>query len=239
MSTNRSMTIDRFDFRGAIELVNSGSVSPIPWRRTIVGAAPPTIGGTADGMTAAFTSTSEAQSLRLSFADVLSYDIDDLIYFETLVRITSATLTNVSAIIGMASAGNAVINTIGEQASFGINGSLALFCETDDGTRDNDDIATGLTLTTGAWTRLRIDFATGTTTVSPGPSLGGKSNIQFYAGTATSSANIPMRRVALGTRFDMSAYSGGLQPYVQFQKASSTDVGSLSVKYIEVGCRDF
>ncbi len=232
MANNRETIIDKFYFVGATELVASGSVSPIPWRETVVAGG--VITGVADGAQLALDATSEAQSARLSFADILTYDIDELLWAEFVVKFTSAALTNVSAIIGMASAGNATINTIANQASFGINGTTALFCESDDGTTDNDDIATGLTLTTATWNRLRIDFSTGVTTVSPGTSLGGKSNILFTAGVNGGA----MRPVAQGTRFSLAAYTGGLQPYVQLQKASSTDVASLIVSSICVGRKD-
>jgi hypothetical protein len=238
MSTNRTTREDRFAFLGATELVASGSVSPIPWRKTLVAGG--TAGNVAGGMQLALTSTSEAQSARLSFADILTYDIDDLESIEFLVKLTSAAFTNTSMIIGVASAGNATINTIAEQASFGINGSLALFCETDDGTTDNDDEATGITLVSGSWTRLVIDFATGVKTISPGPSKGGKADVRFSAGQYLSTtSNAAMRRVCQNKNFDMSAYAAGLQPYVQLQKASSADVATLLVAEICVKTRLF
>jgi hypothetical protein len=94
----------------------------------------------------------------------------------------------------------------------GATSTTAVVVETDDAVRDNDDIATGATLGT-AFKRFVIDFT------------GGKSNVKFY---------INGFRVAASTTFDMSGYSGGLQPYIQLQKASNTNVDAVTVDYVKI-----
>jgi len=108
MPNNRTTREDRYSFAGNQQIVATGSVSELPWRKVLVGSA--TVAGAADGMTLTLVSTNEAESARFSFDDVLSYDIDEILYAEFLVKLTSSTLTNSSAIIGMASAGNATLD---------------------------------------------------------------------------------------------------------------------------------
>jgi len=97
----------------------------------------------------------------------------------------------------------------------GANSTTAVYVETDDGTRDNDDVATGATLGT-SYKEFVIDFT------------GGKSNVKFYIDGA---------RVAASTTFDMSGYSSGLQPIIQLQKAANTNVDAVSIDYVEVVCK--
>ena len=171
-------------------------------------------------------STNEVENLCLYFGDVLSFDIDELVsmYFEA--KCTASLDSTTSIAMGMASARNDAIDSIGEAALFRCIGDNNVVVESDDGTNNNDDIATGMTL--GAeWKSFRIDFATRRTTQEPPSlSLGRKSNIEFSVGNAYQSP----RRVASGTRFDMSNYSGGLQPFFQIQKTADTNVDSLTIR---------
>lgn len=232
-TTNKTTHTDVFRFVGAQEYIASGSASELPWRKTLVGSA--TVGNVAGGVELELVTTAEGESARLSFGDILSYDIDDLVSIEFLFNLTSAAFTNSTVFLGMASAGNATIDTIGEMAGFRMDATLALKAESDDGTNNNDDVATGLTLTSGLWTRARIDFATGVQTVGPpGISKGGKGCLLFSAGQG---AVRPVLRNS--TLFDMSNYTGGLQPYVQYQKALSADAGTLVIKEILVETRQF
>ena len=59
----------------------------------------------------------------------------------------------------------------------------------------------------------------------PSVSKGRKSNIEFYGANDYGSS----RRVASGTRFDMSNYSGGLQIYAQIQKTADSNVDNLDI----------
>jgi hypothetical protein len=54
--------------------------------------------------------------------------------------------------------------------------------------------------------------------------------VQFFAGNARG----VLRRVAMGTSFDMSAYSGNLQLLAQIQKGAGTSTGTLSILAAEV-----
>ena len=223
--------IDRYYFRGVYNIPAAGSGQGAPWVKTITGAAPPTCKGASLGaLELALTADNQAQNVCLSFDNILSYDIDDLIRVEMLAKISASLAAEVQAAIGVAGARNDAIDSIAQAALFRVIGNNSVVVETDDGTNDNDDIATGESLA-ATYRRLVIDFASGVKTQSP-PALskGGKANLQF---SMSNSAGM-LRRVAQGTSFDMSNYASGLQLYAQIQKTASTATGTLSILGFEV-----
>lgn len=172
-----------------------------------------TVGGINGEATLAFDNTSEIQNVCLFMSDVLNFDIDTVQRIELRVKQGQATIDSASSIaFGLASARNDAIDSIAAHASFRLIGSNAVVVETDDGTNDNDDVATGQSLT-NAYKRFVIDFT------------GGTSNVKFY---------IDGNRVASATTFDMSNYTSGLQPYVQLQKTADTNTDSVVIDYIKI-----
>lgn len=177
----------------------------------------PTIGAV-DGAAAGefqmkFSSTSEVQNLCLSFGDVLAFDIDLLQSIEFKLKVDASILdTATSLAFGLTGDRNDAIDSIAQAALFRLIGSNSLVVETDDGVINNDDVATGQSLST-SFRRFVIDFT------------GGKSNVKFY---------VDGIRVAPGTTFDMSNYSGSLQPFVQLQKTADTTVDGVQVDYCAV-----
>ena len=158
-------------------------------------------------------------------SDVLPFDIDEIVSVEFVAKTVAALDSASSIAFGLCSARNDAIDSLTNHASFRCIGDNNVVVETDDGTNDNDDVATGLTL--GAtWKRFRIDFASRNTTIEP-PSVskGRKSNIEFYGANDNGS----LRRVASGTRFDMSNATGGLQLYWQIQKTADTNTDNLDI----------
>ena len=156
---------------------------------------------------------------------MLSYDIDDLIAVEFIAQ-CSATLNAVCTIVmGLGSARNDDPDAVAANAYFKLAGSNTLVVESDDGTNDNDDVATGQTLV-NAWKRFRIEFGEGNHTRNPPQlSLGSPADVRFYCGDARGR----LRRVADGTRFDMSNYTAGLQPIIQLQKTADAAIGTVGV----------
>lgn len=171
-----------------------------------------TVGGINGEATLAFDNTAEAQNVCLFQSDVLNWDIDTLQTVEFRVK-TVATLDNTTSLaFGVCSARNDAIDSLAAHASFRLINSNSLVVESDDGTTDKDDIATGATLA-ATYKKFVIDFT------------GGKSDVKFYVDGA---------RVAASTTFDMSAYSSGLQPYVQLQKTSDDNTNSVVIDYIRL-----
>lgn len=221
----------RYDFRGhqGFPVAASGVGSPFVLADTSASGSPATGGKDGGGYGLAFSSTNEVQNLCLSFGDVLSFDIDELIRAWFIVR-TVATLDSATSLaFGLAGNRNDAIDSIAQAALFRCVGDNNVVVETDDGTNNNDDVATGQTLG-AAWKRFEINFAERVSTMEPpSVSLGRGSNIGFYG----SNDNGSLRRVASGTRFDMSNYSSGLQPFVQLQKTADANVDSLDI--LEIG----
>jgi hypothetical protein len=165
--------------------------------------------------TLAFDTQAEAQNVCLAFEDDLNFDIDLVQSFECGVSMGQAALDATTMVaFGMASARNDAIDTIAEQALFrvvGADSTTAVVVETDDGTNDNNDVATGKSLV-AAQQRFYIDFQN-------------KADVKFY---------VNGDRVAASTTFDMSNYAAGLQPLFQIQKTSDANANSVVIDYVHI-----
>lgn len=187
-----------------------------PWLTDVTGAAPPTHVRGGSEATLTLTADNQAQILGLHHNDSLAFDIDDLQRVEMRAKIGASTFTSGSILVfGVASARNDTADSVAEHAWFrmeGANSTTLVYCESDDGTRDVNDISTGVTLGT-TYKHFVIDFT------------GGKSNVKFY---------IDGQRVCTTQTFDLSAYTGGFQPLIQLQKAANTNADVCKVDYIKI-----
>ena len=223
----RRTIIERFDFRGAHAppLVASRQSK---WAKADTSAAgSPTVQSGAGGaMELTLDATNEVQNICLSYGDVLAYDIEDLVRFEVWVKITASLNAAISAAWGLASARNDAIDSITEAALFRVIANNTLVVESDDGTNDKDDIATGESVA-NVYRRCVIDFSAGLLTQSPPSlSLGGRADTRFYISDAVRGN---LKRIAAGTQFNLSNYAGNLQPFFQLQKTAATAVATLSI----------
>jgi hypothetical protein len=171
-----------------------------------------TVGGINGEATLAFDSEAEVQNVCLFQSDVLNWDIDLIQRIEMRVKTTATLDSATSLAFGLASARNDAIDSITAHASFRLIGNNTLVVESDDGTTDKDDVATGATLA-NTYKKFVIDFT------------GGKSNVKFYVDGV---------RVAASTTFDMSGYTAGLQPYVQIQKTADANTDSVTIDYVKI-----
>lgn len=226
----RELLCDDFRFNGKISPALTASVVDGPWAKADTSSAgSPTVASAGGFMDLTLASTSEVENLCLYFGDVLPYDIDDLVQFDVWLKITATLDAAISAAFGLASARNDDIDTLAHAALFRVIGSNSVVVESDDGVNNNDDVATGLSLST-TLKRFSINFKDGIQTVSGGLSTGGKSNVLFYA----ENDQQLLRPVGRGTRFNMENYSGGLQPYFQLKKTAAAAVATLSIKRVRV-----
>lgn len=226
----KEVLCDDFRFNGLIKPAATASVVDGPWAKADTSSAgSPTVQTNNGFMELTLDSTSEVQNLCLYFGDQLPYDIDNLIQVDIWAKITASLNAAVSAAFGLASARNDAIDSIAAAALYRVIGSNSLVVESDDGVTDKDDIATGLSLSTTV-RRFTISFKEGINTVAGGLSTGGKSNVIF---SAENSQGL-LRRVAPNTRFDMSSYSSGLQPFFQLQKTADAAVATLSIQRVRV-----
>lgn len=205
------------DFNGAVATFPTSADPATPWLvdDTSSSGTPVYTKGTSEA-TLTLVSTNEIENVCLHFNDALDFDIDDIQRVSMRVKIGASTFTSGSILcFGVGSARNDTANDVAANAWFrmeGANSTTLVYAETDDGTRDVDDISTGVTLGT-TYKDFVIDFT------------GGKSNVKFY---------IDGQRVCATQTFDMSAYSSGLQPIIQIQKAANTNVDSVVVDYVEI-----
>lgn len=217
MSDMRDFEIVYDDFNGAVATFPTSADPATPWlvADTSSSGAPVYTKGTSEA-TLTLAATSEVENVCLSFGDALDIDIDDIQRVEMRVKISASTMTSGSTLVfGLGSARNDTPDSVTANAWFrmeGANSTTLVYCESDDGTNDNDDKSSGVTLGT-TYKEFVIDFT------------GGKSNVKFF---------IDGQRVASTTTFDMSNYTAGLQPIVQIQKAANTNVNGVVVDYVKI-----
>lgn len=218
MSGIKDFAVFTDDFFGADTFTTAGQGSPWAIADTSAAGTPTyaTVSPSATGEVAiTLAATNEVENVCLSFGDKLCFDIDNIQSFRARVKISGITSSATSVAWGLASDRNDAIDSIANHASFRLIGSTTLVVETDDGTTDKDDVATGTTLST-TYKDFYIDFT------------GGKSNVKFYVDGV---------RVAASTTFDMSAATSSLQPYFQIQKTAATDADAVIIDYVEVRCK--
>jgi len=204
------------DFIGAnVALPTSANIAT-PWVTALTGGA--THVRNASELIATLTATNEAQIVGVSHGDALSFNIDNMLSFEARVRISAATFTSGSILaVGVGSARNNTLDSVTAHAWFrmaGASSTTQVYVETDDDVRDNNLVATGQTLR-DVYKKFHIDFSN-------------KADVKFY---------IDGNRVAAATQFNMSAYTGGLQPIIQLQKAANTNVDAMRVDYVRIRAR--
>lgn len=175
--------------------------------------APTYLNVTEDGGAAKLTlaSNSEAEVVTLFQNDVLMYDLAQLQHLWWIAKVDGIDAVT-TLVLGLASAQNDTADSVATNAWFRMEGSASLsnvVVESDDAVRDNNDVATGATLSS-TYKKLLLDFTNGL------------ADVRFYLDGA---------RVAAGTLFDMSGITAGqnVQPFVQLQKASGAGVPSVTL----------
>ncbi len=174
--------------------------------------------------------TEEAECNRL-LQSIAPYRLADLKRVKFVVA-CSANLGDDSEIaFGICDTPNDDPDSIDDGAWFKVLADNTVVCESDDGTNDNDDVATGQSLGT-TLREFVIDFTTGVWRKDPrdGGAVGGSAAVQFKM----TDSNGLLRQVAKSTQFDISNCTDELQLFAQIYKSSSTDTGNLYIKEIQV-----
>jgi len=204
------------DFEGTSVTFPTSANIGTPWLVDVTGAAPPTFVRAGGAAVLSLEATSQVQIIGLHHGDAKSFDIDSIQRVEMRVKIGASTFTSGSILVfGVSSDRSDTADSMAESAWFrmeGANSTTLVYCETDDGTTDKNDISSGVTLGT-TYKKFVIDFT------------GGKSDVRFYINGA---------RVAASTTFDMSAYTGNLQPMIQLQKAANTNADVCAIDYMRI-----
>jgi len=214
-------------FKDAGDPPDVGSRDSGPFCQTVVKTGgSPTVKCDSGFMCLYLDTTLENQLACLYQGDNLSLDIDSIKLVDFWVKLASATVpASVSLAFGVASARANDPDSIAAHALFRCYGNGNIFCETDDGTNDNDDKASGMVLGT-TLLRCSIDFASGVKTAAPPATcVGGKGNVLF---SVANSSGL-LRPVCRTTLFDMSNYSDSLQLFAQIQKGAASSVVAADV----------
>jgi len=206
------------DFVGTSATLPAAADPATPWLIVDTSAAgAPTFVRAAGEATLTLAATSEVENVCLAHGDALSFDIDAILNVEMRVKLTAVFTTGSELVFGVASARNDTTDSVAAHAWFkmvGASSATAVYVETDDSVRDNDDVATAATLGT-TYKKFVIDFSN-------------KTDVKFYVDGA---------RVAAATTFNMAGYTLGLQPLIQLQKAANTNVNAVVIDYVKIIAR--
>jgi hypothetical protein len=159
-------------------------------------------------------SNNEVENVCLDFGDVLPFGIANVKWIEFNIKCSALTAGTTLA-FGLQSARNDNTDSTAVNAQFKLVSDNVVLCETDDGTTDTDDKPAGVSLST-VYKKMRIDFGAGL------------DDVQFYVDGV---------RVAASQRFNMSAATGSVQPFVQLQKTATTAVDNVTIDDIAVSLR--
>jgi hypothetical protein len=176
----------------------------------------------ADGQFAmAFSNTNEAQILTLYTNDeqnIPSAKKPVVIFRLKTVAETGGAIDSATILaFGLASAQNDTLDSVASHAWFRLSGSQVLTLESDDGTTDNDDKTTGVTLTDDTFYEFMVDATV-------------RTDVKFYYRAST--AEQWTRLGNQGVTFTVD--SAALQPFVQIQKAADTNTDAVRIDYVSV-----
>jgi hypothetical protein len=209
--------VDRFDRAQAFTTTPAGDLG---WtiKDTSSAGTPTYLCLTANGGAAKLLldNTSEAQVVTLYQNDVLPFDLAQLQSVEFTVSVSGIDAVT-TLVFGVGTAQNDTADSVTVNAWFRMQGSAStsnLLVETDDGTSDLDDKATGTTLSS-TLKKCLIDFTNGL------------SDIRFYVDGA---------RVAAATTFTLASITAdqNVQLFVQLQKASGTGIPAITISNVAV-----
>lgn len=209
---------DRFDRAQAFTTTPAGEFG---WtiKDTSSAGTPTYLCGTADGGAATLTlaNTNESEIVTLYQNDVLPFDIrliDKVSFTVSVSGIDAVT----QLFYGLASAQNDTIDSLSVMAGFRMDGTGStsnLLVETDDGTTDDDDNATGTTLGS-TLKKCTIDFSNGI------------NDVQFFVDGSKVPGTFSMASLAAGQN---------AQLFAQLSKPSGTGTPALTISNVEIQYR--
>lgn len=191
-------------------------------RSTVTNATPTYLCTSADGGALVITldNTNEQEVVTAYHNDVLNFRLDKLLRMEIIAKVSGIDAVT-TLVMGLSSAARSTHTNVPDaelwNCWFRMEGSAStsnLVVETDDNTTNNDDVATGTTLST-TYKRLEVDFSNGL------------ADVRFY---------IDGSRVAKTTTFSMAGTGSTqrLQPYIDLSKASGTGTPAVTIDKFEL-----
>lgn len=206
------------DFVGAgwIAIPAAGSAeNGVSWAKKIVGAAPPTVAGVANGVggqiACTLTSTSEKQDAVLYWNDSKGLDVTKGVMFETRVQLSVLpSAAGVQAVWGLASSWIDGPDNNTCYMEFGATASGLVNVRSFDGTT-TVLASSGVTLLTTDWATCRIE-------------ADNLADVKFFINGNQVSTTGQVNFAATGAL-------AVLQPYIAAYKPSGTGVGTLTADY--------
>lgn len=157
-------------------------------------------------------STTEIENVCVYMGDSLAFDIDQIVEARIRFKLKQAALDATTQVaLGLTGDRNDAIDSIAQAVLLrviGADSTTAVVVETDDGTTDNNDVATGKVIDDTAVHDFTISFANG------------KSDVRLF---------LDGQPLAQGTTFDLSAYTGALQFFAQIQKTSDANTDGFNL----------
>lgn len=205
------------DFLGAdVVIPASGSEeNGCSWTKKIVGAAPPTVAKTANGVNGfvlcSLTADNQKQDAAIHWDDQLPLSIAQGAIFET--RLSFTTLPTLAAVGSFGLWGAWGDGGSAYRVGFEVPAGGIVTCESDDNATDTA-VASTVTLVAGTYNIFRIDCTTQT-------------DIKFYVDGVRVCATTTFANAA-------SAANSKVQPHCGLYKASGAGLGVLSVDYVKV-----
>jgi hypothetical protein len=227
---SRDLLTRDYWFDGHMRPPAVGSPDGTPWRSKSLAAHETIQTANLGLMQLALTAANEAQNACLYFGDVLSMDITKLVSFEVWAQLTANFAAANTMTLGLASARNDTPESVTALAAFKCVGNNNVVVSAHDGTNSQANIATGFTLDATYLKRFMIDLGTGINSVVGGASSGGRVDTRLMMDNGRGN----LRRVCPNTRFDLSAYALGVQPFFQVQKTAGVTTGTLSIKRVRI-----
>jgi hypothetical protein len=192
-----------------------------PWVYTETGASTnPTgdfVSAVGDGVFRLLHSAdSEAQTLRLDWGDTLMINMSKKPRIEIRAKLDFAGANfsaDQRAVLGLASAYNATLDSVATNAWFRVEGAnLNVLIESDDGTLDDDDNDSTIDLVDNTWTVFEIDCAD-------------LDNVAFR-----------VDGVQVAQKLDMGALAANtwVQPIAAIQRDAGTEAEKLDIDYIKI-----
>lgn len=174
--------------------------------------------------------TEEAEAQRISFGGT-RWPIANIKQIAIRAKCSALDGTTLEAAFGLCSTPNNDPDAIAEGCFFKIKNDDSIVVESDDGTTNVDDAATGIANDAG-WKLYVLDLTNGMKLGDPrfGGNVGGRA---LTLPSISNAAGL-LRPVARGTQFDLSGYSGRVQLFAQIVKSSSTDTGSLHIAEMRI-----
>lgn len=204
-------------FMGPLTLTTTPAGRELGWTKKITETtAQSTFVVTASGLVLTLGAANESKVATIYQNDVLPFLISKLKRVAFTVNVTGITSVH-DLVFGLASAQNDTLDSVATLAWFklaGTDSTSNIVCETDDGTTDLDDKASGTTLAATP-KRFEINFTQGL------------ADVRFF---------IDGQPVATSQTFSMAAASStqGVQLFVQFNKASGTAAPTVVIRDVEI-----